>query len=190
MQKSQQNEKKQSVKFNDNDEHEANESKLEENECVYDETFFSKLNELRQIIINLFTKYNLKYSVSSTIEYAISECRDEYLSISAVQMQKIDELEQYKMQKENEIKQENDNLQSQLKLKDEKHDIEIKQIKCKYEKTMKKLIEKTKKETKEELEKQFNETVKSRARKAMSQIRDGQSKTIQSLQKKMNRMQS
>ena len=75
-------------------------------------------------------------------------------------------------------------------MKDEKHDIEIRQIKCKYEKTMKKLIEKTKKETKEELEKQFNETVKSRARKAMSQIRDGQSKTIKSLQKKMNQMQS
>ena len=169
---------------------EETESKLEENDCVYDELFYSKLNTLKRTIMNLFKKYNLKYSVSSTIEYAICECRDEYLSISATQMQKINELEQYKIQSENQIKMESDNIESQLKSKSEKHEIEIEQIKRKYEKAMKKLILKTKKETKEELEKEFDETVKSRARKAMSQIRDGQSKTIKSLQKKINQMQS
>lgn len=166
------------------------ECKLQENDCVYDELFYSKLDSLKQITINLFKKYNLKYCVSSKIEYAISELRDEYLSISATQTQKINELEQYKMESESQIKQENENIESQLKLQSEKHEIEIEQIKRKYEKAMKKLIVKTKKETKEELEKEFDETVKQRARKAMSQIRDGQSKTIKSLQKQINEMQS
>lgn len=132
----------------------------------------------------------MKYSASKSIEFAISQCRDEYLSISAAQSYKINELEQYQMNTQNNINQQNLSIADQLNEQRKKHEIEIKQIKIKHEKLMKKIIRKTKEETKEELEKEFDETVKNRARKAMGQMRDVQQQKIKSLQKKMTQMQS
>merc|ERR1712228_252103 len=131
-------------------EYDENEMKTEEYQSDYDVLFYSKLDNLKKTVISLFEKYNLKYSTSKSIEFAISQCRDEYLSISAAQSHKISELEQYQMNAQNNINQQNLCIEDQIKEQRNKHEIEIKQIKIRQEKLVKKMIRKTKEETKDE----------------------------------------
>ena len=140
--------------------------------------------------MHISNRYGLKWSVTKSIEFAISQCKDQYLFIVSSYIQKIDELQKYKTEKQQQSKMQHDEIQNQINELQQKHNTQIKQLKLKHEKLIRKTIEKTKKETEEELKKEFDETVKSRARKAMSQIRDGQQKTIKSLNKKIHEMQS
>jgi len=163
---------------------------LEENDTIDDDAFFSRLDELQQTVIDLFNKYNLKYTTLKSVEFAVGQCRDEYLSISAAQLQKIRTLQQYKDCIEDDTQKESQNIEQRLSAARERHENEMKQMKHKYEKTMKRMVEKTKSETREELEKEFETNVKARARKTMSQMRDGQQQKIKGLERKMVQMQS
>merc|ERR1712129_367375 len=124
------------------------------------------------------------------IEFAISQCRDEYLSISATQNHKISKLEQYQANTQNDMNRHNLSIADELNAQNSKHQLEIKHIKQKHAKMIAKMIKKAKEETKEELTKEFGETIKNKARKMMGQMRDTQQQKIKSLQKKYNQLQS
>jgi len=162
----------------------------EDDECNFDAMFFAKLENLKRIIVALFERYGLKYTASKSVEFAIAECGDEYLSISAARTLKQRELERYKKNKEEASGAQQSAFERQSRSEREAHRNELKQIKLRYEAALKKSTERVREETKEELERAFDETARSRARRAMTQIRDGQQKTIKALQKKITTLQS